>query len=209
MLSQRKIIYNLCCRSGKISLPELKKPPDFLARLLKFDGDTRSKRFIRQIRSYNSMFAFTSLGANVDKMINSRSAPCVFKINGVVHHRIGSLLPRHGAAPKFAQLYIYDPENETSNRMNIFERDSNAVDDPDPEIVTELTSMLDSHNDLVKAFCFARDRLKDHGDEKISLRLLGCDARDEIQYNLPTSGEIAGIVVGDYSNGEYTYDVMV
>lgn len=189
-------------------MPELKGPPPFLARLLKFDGDARSKRFLRQIRSYNSLFAFTSLGANVDKSINNGSAPCVFKINGVVHHRIGGLLPQRGAPPKFAQLYIYDTENEIKNRMNIFEKDSSS-DEPDPNIVAGLTSMLDEHNDLVKAFRFARQRLEDHGDQKIALRLLGCDSRDEIQYNLPTSGEIAGIVVGDYSSGEYTYDVMV
>lgn len=201
-------MYNLCCRGGKISLPELKHPPSLLAELLKFDGGVRSKRFLRQIRSYNSLFAFTSLGANIDKTINNGTAPCVFKINGVVHHRIGGLLPQQGAPPKFAQLYIYDTENETANRMNIFERD-NLSDEPDPEIVRDLGSMLDEHNDLVKAFRFARDRLKDHGDQKVALRLLGCDSRDEIQYNLPTSGEIAGIVVGDYSAGQYTYDVMV
>lgn len=97
VVSQRKILYNLCCRGGKISLPELKKPPSLLAELLKFDGSVRSKRFLRQIRSYNSLFAFTSLGANIDKTINNGTAPCVFKINGVVHQGIGSLLPQQGS----------------------------------------------------------------------------------------------------------------
>lgn len=92
--------------------------------------------------------------------------------------------------------------------MDIFEKDKPS-DEPDPKIVAGLTSMLDEHNELVKAFRFARDRLQAHGDHKVALRLLGCDSRDEIQYNLPTSGEIAGIVVGDYSNSQYTYDVMV
>jgi hypothetical protein len=30
-----------------------------------------------------------------------------------------------------------------------------------------------------------------------------------VQYNLPSNGEIAAIVVGDYTAGEYTYDVLV
>lgn len=201
-------MYNLCCRAGKISLPELRFPPAMLANLLRFDGDRRSRRFLRQIRSYNSLFAFTSLGADVDKSINNGTAPCVFKINGIVHHRIGSLLPQQGAPPKFAQLYIYDTENEVSNRMRVFDKES-STDEPDPFIVTELGAMLDEHNDLVKSFRFARKRLKDHGDEKIALRLLGCNSKDEVQYNLPTSGEIAGIIVGDYSNDKYTYDVVV
>jgi hypothetical protein len=95
-ISKRKILYNLCRRGSKISLRPYKKPPAPLAGLLNFDGDSRSKRFLRQIRSYNSLFAFTSLGAVVDKTINNGTAPYVFKINGVVHHRIGSLLPKPG-----------------------------------------------------------------------------------------------------------------
>jgi hypothetical protein len=94
-------VYNLCCRSNKISIEQYKRPPAPLADLLRFDGDARSKRFLRQIRSYNSLFAFTSMGASLDKAINSGSAPYVFKINGVVDHRIGSLVPNHGSKPKF------------------------------------------------------------------------------------------------------------
>jgi hypothetical protein len=79
---------------------------------LRFDSDARSKQFLQQTRSYNSLFAFTSLGAAVDRTINNGTSPYVFKINGVVHHRIGTLLPQQGAQPKFAQLYIHDTENE-------------------------------------------------------------------------------------------------
>lgn len=103
-----------------------RKPPDILANLLRFDGDTRSKRFLKQIRSYNSLFAFTSLGATVDRTINNGTSPYVFKINGVVHHRIGTLLPHHGTRPKFAQLYIYDTDHEPQNGLDIFEGDDNA-----------------------------------------------------------------------------------
>lgn len=202
-------MYNLCCKGGRIDLPELKHPPSFLAKLLKFDGDARSKRFLRQIRSYNSLFAFTSLGADIDRSINTGSSPCVFKINGVVHHRIGSLLPKHGAPPKFAQLYIYDTDNETTNRMNIFDKESSSDGPPDKQIVEKLGSMLDEHNELVKSFRYAKERLEEHGDQDIALRLMGCNAKDEVQYNLPSNGEIAGIVVGDYSKDAYIYDVLV
>lgn len=87
--------------------------PPLLANLLRFDGGTRSRRFLRLIRSYNSLFAFTSFGAAIDKTINNGTAPYVFKINGVVHHKIGTLLPQRGTQPKFAQLYTYDMEHET------------------------------------------------------------------------------------------------
>lgn len=38
---------------------------------------------------------------------------------------------------------------------------------------------------------------------------MGCNAKDEVRYNLPSSGEIAAIVVGDCSKKTYTYDVLV
>lgn len=31
-LSKRKIVYNVCCKGGKIELPELRIPPPFLAK---------------------------------------------------------------------------------------------------------------------------------------------------------------------------------
>jgi hypothetical protein len=124
---RREIVYNLCCRSNKISLEHYKRPPAPLADLIRFDGDARSKRFLRQIRSYNSLFAFTSLGASVDKTINNGSAPYVFKINGVVHHRIGSLVPNRGSKPKFAQLYIHDTQHEVQNCLGLFESDGDST----------------------------------------------------------------------------------
>jgi len=104
-------------------LPFQRDPPQFLAGLLDPHDDVLSKYFIKSIRSYNSMFAFTSLGAKIDTGINKEPGPYVFKINGQVHHRIGSLLPDEGKPPVYAQLYIFDTENEIQNRMSIFDRD--------------------------------------------------------------------------------------
>jgi hypothetical protein len=168
LVSKRKIVYNLCCRSGKINFEPYKKPPAPLPDLLQFDGDARSKRFLRQIRSYNSLFGFTSLGANIDKTINNGTAPYVFKINGVVHHRIGTSLPRHGIRPKFAQLYIYDTEHEAQNRLGIFEIDDRVADQPEPDIVMSLLGMLNEHNQLVKAFRWAQRMMKKQVDTLIA-----------------------------------------
>ncbi|KAL5662342.1 hypothetical protein ACJX0J_029467, partial [Zea mays] len=208
-ITQRRLAYNIYCKGGKINLEPYQRPPSVLADLLSFDGDAHSKRFLRLIRAYNSLFAFTSFGAAIDKAINNGTVPYVFKINGIVHHRIGTLLPRRGAMPKFAQLYIHDTDHETQNRLNMFEVDDGVAEQPEREITMALLAMLNDNNKLVKAFQYARERLEQAGNQRITLRLLGCDARQDVQYNLPSGGEVAAIVVGDYTADEYTYDVLV
>jgi hypothetical protein len=69
---------------------------------------------------------FISLGATIDRTINNGTSPYVFKINGIVYHSIGTLLPQQGARPNFAQLYIHDTKNEEQNRLNLFENDDNS-----------------------------------------------------------------------------------
>jgi hypothetical protein len=54
----------------------------------------------KSIRSYNSMFAFTSTGGIVDKEINKRRGPYVFRMHGQNYHHIGTLLPEEGNQPR-------------------------------------------------------------------------------------------------------------
>lgn len=65
------------------------------------------------------MFAFTSMGGKIQREINVGGAPPIFVMNGENYHQIGSLMPLPGDNPKFAQLYIYDTENEIQNRMSV------------------------------------------------------------------------------------------
>jgi hypothetical protein len=51
---------------AKCSCLLLKKPPATLQELLNPTGDQRSTNFKAQIRSYNAMFAMTSMGGKVD-----------------------------------------------------------------------------------------------------------------------------------------------
>jgi hypothetical protein len=53
--------------------------------------------------------------------VNQRGrGPQTLRIQGQTCHRIGTLLPEEGQTPKYAQLYIYDTENEIENRMKTF-----------------------------------------------------------------------------------------
>ncbi|XLV02546.1 hypothetical protein S245_016883, partial [Arachis hypogaea] len=112
-------VFTLCCSKGKVQLPYLQRPPDLLCNLI-YGHDNKSLYFQKNIRSYNSMFAFTSFGCKVHDSINDGSGPPQFIINGQVYHRIGSLIPAIGENPRFAQLYIYDTQHEVVNRQGIF-----------------------------------------------------------------------------------------
>lgn len=68
------------------------------------------------------MFSFTSLGAKFSPMSNGRGPYC-YTMHGQNYHRIGSLLPVSGSTPKFSQLYIYDTQNEDSNRIQAIRYD--------------------------------------------------------------------------------------
>jgi len=108
--------FSMCCMQGRIEIAPLKRLPQELYDLY-HNNDRRSRYFLENIRSFNSMFAFTSMGGRIDKTKNDGKAPPVFVLNGENYHQIGSLIPREGQQPKFAQLYIYDTDNELKNRM--------------------------------------------------------------------------------------------
>ncbi|XP_042067055.1 uncharacterized protein LOC121810326 [Salvia splendens] len=110
---------------------------------------------------------------------------------------MGSLLPEDGCIPKFAQLYIYDTENEINRRINSV-RGRNDLNNLHSEIVVDLQKMLDEENVLVKSFRMVKDKINEENHPNVSLRLLGKRGRDGRTYNLPTVSEVALLVVGDF-----------
>ena len=192
-----KKIYSLCCKKGKIKLPMLKQTPLFLDTLLTPNGNPFSLKFKENIRLYNFMFAFTSTGGKIDYEINKKPGPYVFGICGQNHHVIGSLLPDDGEKPKFAQLYIYDTQNETNNRISSFLHNDSGKN-INSFIVEGLIKMFDQINVLAKSFRMARDRFVEDDMLPVKLKLLGRRHNDSSQYSVPSSSEIAGLIVGDY-----------
>src|SRR5438128_1093037 len=102
------------------------------------------------------------MGGTIDKKINRGDGPYVFRINGQIQHRIGSLLPLPNIQPKFVELYIFDMKNEIENRIRALTNEDPDEGDLNPDIVKELKNMLDESNTLVKTFCHARDLLEQH-----------------------------------------------
>ncbi|XP_050290504.1 uncharacterized protein LOC126728763 [Quercus robur] len=200
--------FSLCCMEGKVKLPLLRKAPPLIDELLDPLGSDRSKTFRTLIRTYNAMFAMTSMGGKVDSRINDGRHPYIFKLNGQNHHRIGTLLPNDGQDPQFAQLYFYDTENEVQHRMNVFSN-GQINSDLDPSIVEALVQMFDESNTLVKIFRMSRDRFINTDVHHLRLRLIGSRATDGREYNLPTCSEIAAIIVGDIGAENAHRDIIV
>lgn len=149
----RKPRYHRCCGGGKVVLPMEREPPDYIKHLF------RNIHFLQNIRAYNQMFSMTSFGAHIDESVNNGRGPYVFKISGQIYHWIGSLCPSEGNQPRFLQLYIYDTQNEVTNRMRNFGgEDSGHLNS---EIVEELINILNAHNGLVKLFRTANDKCED------------------------------------------------
>jgi len=130
---------SICCMKGKITLPDMIEPPPLIRSL--FSGShTKSAHFIANIRSYNNLFSFTSMGGKIEFGLNQGLGPPHFVISGQNYHHIGSLLPVEGQRPKFCQLYIYDTENELANRLSHFRLFASV--DPMPTIFVLIFSNL-------------------------------------------------------------------
>jgi hypothetical protein len=117
-----------CCMDGEVQLARRYDFPGELLDLFdsverQHDGRVRrTKRCAeiqRTIRHLNNAFSFCSLGGEVDDaVLNGRgnNGSYTFRLHGQMYHRLGSLQPREGDKPAFAQLYIFDGAEEQLQR---------------------------------------------------------------------------------------------
>ncbi|XP_057720223.1 uncharacterized protein LOC130934697 [Arachis stenosperma] len=189
---------------GKISVTLSPKAPDLLYNLINGD-DSKSLYFQKNIRSYNSMFAFTSLGGKVLDSVNDGRGPPQFIISGQNYHRIGSLLPNAGEKPKFAQLYIYDTQHEIMHRQRIFGQTSEI----DKELITELLQMIDTHNVIAQSFRKVKEFYQCHPSEIFSLKLYSQRNVDRRMYSAPSCDEVAALIVGDFDSSDHGRDIII
>ncbi|KAF8387888.1 hypothetical protein HHK36_026550 [Tetracentron sinense] len=190
---------NLCCNNGNVNLPSLAAPQELLHL---YSGDTAAAiHFRRFIRSYNSVFAFTSMGVKIDEnLTNGRDGVYIFRAQGVVYHKIGNLFPTEGSRPRYIQMYIYNTDHEIENRM----AENNLLH---IEIVTKLKQILDAHNPFVNIF----RSLAQRPDLQTCRLLIQAEiSRNRPQYNLPTVSQVAAILsdVGD-NEGRQARDIIV
>ncbi|CAG8754325.1 17478_t:CDS:2 [Dentiscutata erythropus] len=107
----------ICYVSGKIKLASTEHAAPLRNLFMKLDE--MGNKFHVNIRAYNSVFTFMSMGVKIDNTLaNSKDRVYTFQFHGGIYYSIGSLLPDN-ETPKFLQLYIYDTENEMENRLTI------------------------------------------------------------------------------------------
>lgn len=160
--------------------------------------------FLGDIKAYNSMFSLMSFGANIYDNLNNGRGPYVFKIFSQICHWIGSLCPKDTNGPRFLQLYIFDTENEVSNRLKAF--DCLKKMEPDDVIVQLLMEFLTTHNEYVQTFKTDKEIVDAMNLDSYVVRLYS-DVSDR-RYGVSAHGSLGCIVTGD-DTGYAKYSIIV
>jgi hypothetical protein len=180
----------LCCENGKVLLPNLLATLQELEVLLT-SKDSSAVKFQDQIRMYNSVLAFISLGAKVDESVTGGPGSYSFRIQGELYHKIESLCPAEGQWPQFTQLYIHDMKREHQNYHVV-------MPSLDPTTLDRLLTMMYNINPYVEVFKMAKDMMATEGAPMdLKLRFIAFRTKDARRYNVPTADEVAALMVRD------------
>nr|GEY76847.1 putative PIF1 DNA helicase/replication protein A1-like protein [Tanacetum cinerariifolium] len=136
-------------------------PPKLLMDLIS-RNHPKSSNVIDNIRHYNSMFSFMSIGAKQYTSVNQGHGASCYRIQGQNCHRMDTLLQDKGKPPVFEKLYIYDTDNEIQHMIKYVSNDPSAStnnNEIDHDLTFELRDMLDTVNPLVAQFHMAGERL--------------------------------------------------
>jgi hypothetical protein len=76
-------------------------------------------------------------------------------------------------------------------------------------IVSSLREIVDNYNPFAKTYRIVRDKITATDAPHIRLRLLRKRNTDGRRYNLPTTSEVAALIVGDFDAADFERDVVV
>ncbi len=205
--TKTELKFSMCCHNDKLKqllLLKIPEPPDFLRKLFT-NNDVKSKYFRKNIRNINCAFSMSSIGVNQQTF--SSYGPYVFKICGMIHHRIGQL-GHENNTPKFAQIYIYDSEQQQNFRSNL----NGLNTEYGNEIIRELQMWLINNNVLVKQFKNAYEISKEKEIAEVSI-ILRADIRPSDAhtrtYNAPTTNEISIIIPETGNENVFNRDIVL
>ncbi|KAG3019639.1 hypothetical protein PC123_g6689 [Phytophthora cactorum] len=177
-----------CCFKGRVQLPPLTPAPSYLL------GYYRDEAFRRNIRAYNQVFAFTSVGVARSDGVGVqgvREDRDVQGQQGVYSFRIQDFQPA-----KFAQIYIVDEDHKqrAERRKSIFA-------DLDREKLTTLEMMMQTYNPFAQQFLSYAEKIRqdrEAGRPVMDLKFqLHADKRRPGTTNLPTTNEVGAVMIED------------
>ena len=132
------------------------------------------------IRSYNNAMSFISLGAKLDRAItNTMNSAGVytFRIQGALHHFMGSLLPPPGERLRFVQVYMFDSAQEQLQ----FRHESQP--NLQLDILQLLSTVLREVNPYVQFWRDTAERIAENAQLTIRLTMPNPTIRNPHRYN--------------------------
>ncbi|CAG8717713.1 12785_t:CDS:2, partial [Dentiscutata heterogama] len=117
----------------------------------------------------------------------------MFRVQGGIYHSIGSLFPIDGV-PRFLQLYIYDTEYETDNRLSIMPKLHR-------DTLEFIKTLLNQLNLFVTNF---RSISSNNNINNLHLLIRADHKLDQPIYNKPTASQVAAVWVEGNNPIEYT-----
>ena len=144
--------WTMCCNNGKIKLKPRIPPPKVLQELLTSNTNL-AKYFKQHIILINSALALSSSKIYRKQLPHSHNrAPPTFILSGGVYHTVPLVVPDEGKAPKQAQIYTWDPDQELNNRMNQGFLHKLKSSREFRVIVKQLQNTLHQYNWIVKTY---------------------------------------------------------
>jgi hypothetical protein len=186
---------NFCCNNGHVKLPDWTPPHSFIKELF-LNDDVRSKEFFKNIRAYNSLFSFVSLGVQLDPRLlgSEHRGPYYFSIQGSLYHRLGSLIPAEGSDPQYVQIYFFDSDfnKQLDRRASIFSG-------LDRNVISGIQEALNQTHPYIQFLKSAREKW--NGNDVLSIKLIDQRSQQDKRYSQPTVSEVA-IIMTDSSTSE-------
>lgn len=186
-----------CCDAGNIQFNTPAEPYPYLLLTLLTGTTTNhqgrvtrsrdSREFLENIRHFNNSFAFTSLGIKATPSLPGQGPP-IFRIQGALYHRFGSLLPPPDRPASFLQIYMYNGIADQEDAR------SRAFQNRNPAVSLSIANLLHRINPFANIFEHNRDALQDTTHGELALRLQDPDTTDRRIYNRPINESIAAII---------------
>jgi len=193
--------FEVCCKHGKIKMPQPPRPFPTLLRNLYLGQDPRSAEFLKNIRSYNAALAFTSCELKADNRLGDNPRYFPVSMQGQSVHRTGSTRMHDRDGARYGQIYFYDGEEAASMRNA---SNQNRLDEG---LLAELDAMLRECNPYSQLYKNVREITQEyeaeHPDMRVGItpqfKLFLETGKDRKRENLPQKYEVAALIPSEWA----------